>query len=313
MLGYVISCFGKINVKDYKVLSFDITHNFNNNDDLNIFIIENCVVLYSEDIITNACLNGHLEVLEWLERSGYFIFNEVSVSIEKILQNKLSIDYNIRILNFLKNQYPYEYKDIRECVNYSFKYGYVEILDWVANSEFKDYIIKNKKNLIDNASTYGHVQILEWFKNSEFEFKYSFQAIDKASKSGNIKILEWFKNSGYEFKYSFHSVNYACLRGRIEVLEWFKNSGYEFKYTENAINWASKYNHIEILEWFKNSSYKFKYNKKIIILSSMKIFMFLTQNIHIKKIIKWNIENFKIIDTIKFKTKNNYVKGYNKN
>ena len=45
----------------------------------------------------------------------------------------------------------------------------------------------------------------------------------------------------------------------------------------------------------------------------MKIFMFLTQNIHIKKIIKWNKENFKIIDVIKFKTKNNYIKGYNKN
>ena len=184
MLGYVISCFTKINVKDYKVLSFDITHNFNDDDDddLNIFIIENCVVLYSEDIITNACFNGHLEVLEWLERSEYFYLNGVSVSIEKILQNNLSIDYNIRNLNFLKNLgYHYEYKDIRECVNYSFKYGYVEILDWLTNSEFKDYIIKHKKNLIDNASTYGHVQILEWFKNSEFEFKYYYDAINYAS------------------------------------------------------------------------------------------------------------------------------------
>jgi hypothetical protein len=45
----------------------------------------------------------------------------------------------------------------------------------------------------------------------------------------------------------------------------------------------------------------------------MHVFNFLIQNIHNKKIIIWTIEGLKIIYTIKFKTKNNYIKGYNKN
>jgi hypothetical protein len=86
--------------------------------------------------------------------------------------------------------------------------------------------------------------------------------------------------------YKNNIIVYSCIYlGHIEVLEWFKNSGYEINYTRWEIRNASICNNNKVLEFFKNRN--------------------------IKKIIKWS--NFKFNKTIKYKTKNNYLKGYNKN
>ena len=117
--------------------------------------------------------------------------------------------------------------------------------------------------------------------------KIDENAICKASKKGDVQFLEWFKNSRYEFKYNAYVINYAASKyGNIQVLEWFKNSGYEFKYDKWAIIMASENGHVKVLEWFKNYC-------------------------NIKKFIK--ILNSYYTKTIKFKMKNSYFKGYNKN
>jgi hypothetical protein len=125
--------------------------------------------------------------------------------------------------------------------------------------------------------------------SSYYERKYCTldrHAILQASRTGDFEFLEWFKNSGYEFKYSEWAINLACYYGNVQVLEWFKNSDYEFKYDRNAIYYACMNGNFQVLEWLKN----YCNNKKIIKIS---------KSIYIK--------------TIKFKTKNNYIKGYNKN
>ena len=81
-------------------------------------------------------------------------------------------------------------------------------------------------------------------------------------------------------------IMYSCIYvGHFKVFEWFINSGYEFNYTRWEIRNASICNNNPVLEFFKNRN--------------------------VKKIIKWS--NFKFNKRIKYKTKNNYVKGYNKN
>ena len=150
---------------------------------------------------------------------------------------------------------------------------------------------KNKYGILDEnatlqASRDGDVKFLEWFKNSSYEFKYDKMAINLACYNGHIQVLEWFKNSGYEFKYDEGAIHSASVSGQIQVLEWFKNSGYGVKYNEDVINIAVYNSHVQVLEWFKNYC-------------------------NIKKIMKISISEYH--KTIKFKTKNNYIKGYNKN
>ena len=153
------------------------------------------------------------------------------------------------------------------------------------------FVIENNKvlyknNIINNACKNGHIQVLEWFKNSGYEFKYDENAIDYASYYGHIQVLEWFKNSGYEFKYDKYTIKSTSYSGHVQVLEWFKKSGYEFKYDMWAIIEASGYRNIQVLKFYNN-------------------------NINIKKLIKW-VKNI-FIKTIKFKTHDKYLKGYQKN
>jgi hypothetical protein len=192
----------------------------------------------------------------------------------------------------------------------------IQSFDILHKTNLNIFVIKNNKvlyknDIIHTACGYGHIQVLEWFKNSDYEFKYNKFAITNASYNGHIQVLEWFKNSGYEFKYDKLAINYASEKGHIHVLEWFKNSGYKFKYNEWAIYYTSRNGHIQVLEWFKNSGYKFKYNKWVFTIKFIKILKFHCINFNIKKLIKWSNNIF--IKTIKFKTNNKYLKGYQKN
>jgi hypothetical protein len=169
----------------------------------------------------------------------------------------------------------------------------IKSFDILHKTNLNIFVIENNKvlyknNIIYYACYYGQIEVLEWFKNSGYEFKYDKKVINNASKYGNIQILEWFKNSDYDLKYDESAITWASYYGHIQVLEWFKNSGYEFKYNKNVIKLASASfgGNVQILEWFK------------------------TRNV--KKVIKMSYL-IKFLNTIKFKTKNNYIKGYNKN
>jgi hypothetical protein len=208
---------------------------------------------------------------------------------------------------------------ISDKIKINLKNYEIKSFDILHKTDLNILIVKNNKvmyvsNIICWASTYGHDQILEWFKNSGHEFKYDNFEINEASYFGHVQILEWFKNSGYELKYDETAINSASKNGHVKVLEWFKNSGYEFKYDERAIISACNCGNDEVLKWFKNSGYKFKYSKFAFATKFIKIFKFLSYNIHIKKVIKFSNTNLKkFIKTLKFKTHHKYFKGYNKN
>jgi hypothetical protein len=188
----------------------------------------------------------------------------------------------------------------------------------VKNSEIKSFDILHKTNLnifviqnnkilykndiIQNASRYNHIDVLEWFKNSGYDFK---------NYSGYSSI--YFKViSRYPFIQNYNAIVEACNHNHIQILEWFKNSGYEFKYDERSINNASHLGHLQVLEWFKNSGYKLKYYKYSYETKFIKILKFYSYHLNIKKLIKWSKLNI-FIKTIKFKTNNKYLKGYQKN
>ena len=185
-------------------------------------------------------------------------------------------------------------------------------------------IIKNneilyKNNIIKNAVIYNHIEILEWFVKSRkniFYQKYDdwvfgdWKILISASEFGNIEILNWIeKNEIFvNDEYVMDAIEQATINNHLNVFEWFKNSKYGLKYCKSVFF----HGNIEILEWLKKNNYKIKYNENIVsIIENKLIFKFFCDNVNIKKAIMWNENfNFKIL---KFKTKNNYIKGYNKN
>ena len=131
---------------------------------------------------------------------------------------------------------------------------------------------------------------------------YSFDILHKTDL--NIYVVE-YNNVSYnniifnritKLLYKNNIMTYAYMHGHFKVLEWFKKSGYEFKYSLKMVKIFS----IDI-------------TKREYYVCLEKASKFFIQNINIKKIIKYSIAIKKTLKLLKFKTKNNYVKGYNKN
>lgn len=128
----------------------------------------------------------------------------------------------------------------------------------------------------------------------------------------HIEVLEWYINSKFNFSVN-NILGYACIYRKIKILNWFDNKNFliEDKRIIYIDNFENIINHIEIFDWLKKNNYKIKYNKHSFYFIKNKIFKIFCDYINIKKAITWNIN---IISThLKFKTKNNYFKGYNKN
>jgi hypothetical protein len=163
----------------------------------------------------------------------------------------------------------------------------IESFDVLHKTNLNIFIIRHnevlyKNDIITNACIYNHIQVLEWYKKSGYEIMNYEKSIYYTSGCGNVKVLKWFKKSNYKILCYAYYLEIACLNHKIEILKWFKTHS-DFKYSFQAIYNTQKYN----------------------------IFKFFLKNIHIKKIIKFSKQSF--LKNIKFKTKNNYMKGYNKN
>jgi hypothetical protein len=190
MLGYIISDKFYINFEEHEIKSFDILHKKKSNVYFeNIFVIKNNKLCYRDEIINNACYNGHIQVLEWFKKSGY----------------------------------KFEYD--KDAINNACENGHVQVLEWFKNS---GYELKYFYKAINKASANGHIQILEWFKNSIYKFKYDKSAFDFGFRHGFktkiIKILKFYCdkiNVKKLIKWTFHifiktikiQTNYKYLKG----------------------------------------------------------------------------------------------------
>ena len=94
----------------------------------------------------------------------------------------------------------------------------------------------------------------------------------------------------FDIDFIIFDIMYYTRKDKIYVLSWLKRKGCfntHYSYMENLIYLSIQYKCYKSLKW-------------------------LYENLEFKKAIKWSI-NKKYCKSIKFKTKNNYIKGYNKN
>lgn len=193
-----------------------------------------------DEIITNACIYNHPNVLEW-----YFNKNK----------------------NFEKD--TCEEKIVFACFH-----GNTDVLDWFHSKN----ILKYNYNALNFAVIKNRINIIYWFiDHPEYEFKCNSSAIMHASENGNIEILDLLiKHSKYlknlvkpPHTHIFiqcycYSIKCACKNGHINVLEWFKNKFNAICCIPEIIHNASENNHIHILDWYKNNNCDINFNPLII-------------------------------------------------
>jgi hypothetical protein len=153
------------------------------------------------------------------------------------------------------------------------------------HAQYYIFTTKNIEEAIWWAMNDGHAHVLEWFKNKGHTIKHNKNNVESASRYGNIKLLKWFKNSDYEFKYDKWAIYYAgFVRNKKVKLNKILNFFATYIHNKKIIIWTNSFIH---------TTHYIKKNKTTV-----------------KKIMS---PSLKFIKTIKYKTKNNYIKGYNKN
>ena len=109
-----------------------------------------------------------------------------------------------------------------------------------------------------------------------------------------------------------NSILIAATNGNLELLNWYEKNSYKSKISTFVLENAYSNGHHKVLEWITKSIYPLsEYNRRYLrCYIPLKILSIFIRKIFIKKVIKWININAK---GIKLKTKNNYIKGYNKN
>ena len=104
----------------------------------------------------------------------------------------------------------------------------------------------------------------------------------------------------------------ASIHGNIRGLERHKSLGYKLKYSKYTISLSCSESNFSNLLLMAIMGYDIEEEKKLLSTKNALTLNFFIKNINIKKVIKWAYSS-KFIKSKKFKTKNNYIKGYNKN
>ena len=192
---------------------------------------------------------------------------------------------------------------------------------------FKFLVIRGN-TVFFNDHFNGYCDENEVIKNLILLQKNGYELDESISRysfyDGNLKILKWLKHNEYDIEINDNIIENVVRQHYVHILKWLKHIKYHFKKNLTLIRILFEIRNNEIFNFFKNTFDLFKCYKWFVIVYGIYNFTFLNwfSNINVKKVINFEarkgyslINNIKkkFLKTIKFKTKNNYMKGYNKN
>ena len=212
----------------------------------------------------------------------------------------------------IENNHPLYLNNIvkNACIH-----GHDTVLEWY----LKNHKFENSVKNTNYACEYGHVNILEWLKNSKFGLTLNKNSVLSAVKNGHYNIVEWILhyNKNYINGPRYEIMRKACKYNRFEIILLLKKFLNQKNILNSVIIASFKYNRLNILLWILKM-FKVKFyviydcimefcNKK-----NYKLLYFIIDKYGFKKIIK-TLKKFKTLKNLKFKSKNKYLKSYNKN
>ena len=180
-------------------------------------------IVYDTDVITFACKNANINVLNW----------------------------------WLKSNLPFKYD--YTAIDIASKYGHVDVLTWWLKQHHESKLaLSYSHQALHRTSQNGHIKVLEWWINSGLKLKYSAEALELASMDARINVLEWWKNSGLNMDYSKINLSMTFVNDHVNVLEWWVNSGLLESITNHIkFNEYLYHNNIKCLEWWFKNQYAF--------------------------------------------------------
>ena len=168
---------------------------------LNVSLLHGCVIIVDwlfinkyicfpcsqNDIIYNAILNNHIELVEW-----------ISNNIEKLTTDAMDIAASNGDLPIVKWLH---YNRKEGCTTFAMdwaaSYGHLDVVKWLHHNRKEGCTCR----AIDYAASNGHIEIVKWLHDNRKE-GFSKDSIKKASNKGHYeigKLLRRYKLEGKKF------------------------------------------------------------------------------------------------------------------
>jgi hypothetical protein len=184
----------------------------------------------------------------------------------------------------------------------------------VVKNKFKILYSLYFNNFVYNACSHRNTMALEWF----YQCGYNIHVRSSILKIANIKILNWFRKKKFKLLFDPQNIKIEIYLGNLKFLKWLKKYNY-LKVDKTYFDAIIYHEKFDVLNWMINNNYALKY------------ISFICMKLHVNGydyygVLNWFrnngvqiildkefVKNVKNCVFLIFKTKNNYIKGYNKN
>ena len=245
------------------------------------------------EVSTQASINGHVHILEWLHKNNYkfdqnifyetvkhgqykstlWLYNHNMITgHKKIIMGFALKSDNIELINFIYSSFS---KEIGTDLDVSItKTSKPETFDWLCGKGFIP-----TKSTLDSAARYGSVEMIEWCLNKgiradnrTYDSAIGSRIVDNVKilidnniqpnndnfysslVIGNIEIMELLYEEGCRFDDTIDSIfNEHDIN--INTIKWMFDHEYVPK--ENVINEAMYRESIESIEWMLDNNFPF--------------------------------------------------------
>lgn len=192
-----------------------------------------------------AVLNGHLEIMNWIEAHFPAVVPNISVA------NAAAEGGHIEILNILRARDPLLVPN-RDGADLAAGNGHSEILDWL--EKLVPPVFPTVSGATD-ALANGHIPILDRLEALDRpEARHILpeaDALERAARTGKILSFEWAAKRGYIFTEGM--ANRAAKKGHLDILEFLAKQDPKVFPDAFGASLAAENGHLNILEWLERS------------------------------------------------------------
>ena len=218
--------------------------------------------------LTDACLNGHLNVVRWLCQLlnpwQYFRLCNMNIAFYQACRNG-----HFDVVEWIVQTYYPRHINIRFNEDFSFNIacenGHLRVVKFIFGLYPRKYHRRLYKNALYRACRYGHIRLLEWVERANViniqkacNKKYTLSWV---CEEGHLQVVQWIVKKCPNLVYA-STVNNAffsaCATGQLAVAKWLIR---HIPYICNAkircdispFYEACTNGHLHVAKWFKQN------------------------------------------------------------
>ncbi|ETL95245.1 hypothetical protein L917_06924 [Phytophthora nicotianae] len=219
------------------------------------------IVQYVDNVLGNRCtrrgleraaLNGHLNVVKWLNNSRYY-----EIRTFQSLENAIAGGH-LEIVQYVMHTVEVAYTSwTQAALTAAVTYGQRRILQWLHDRASAEAALYNRRfrfeidtNQLYRVAKEGHLDVLQWLHEHKYPVHCRRAHVVRGAAAGGHKvIIEWMEQTFESLTRQRHRIRVdgAAAFGDLQFVQWLHYQGYRF--TAHAMDDAAAGGFLPIVRW----------------------------------------------------------------